>query len=131
MAKTDIYFLSIILLSNKVSNWITTKIGMMMSIIKMLLLATFLLSSLTNAHDTNGTGKQVTSCKEPRPQMCTMDYTPVCGLLDGKTIKAYSNACSACSDNKVGVYIANKCEVDSLKYFDIEQQISKDVKKKS
>ena len=23
----------------------------------------------------------MTQCKDPRPQMCTMDYSPVCGII--------------------------------------------------
>jgi len=40
-------------------------------------------------------------CEEPRPQVCTMDYRPVCAsLIDGGQ-KTYSNGCSACADNSV------------------------------
>ena len=48
-------------------------------------------------------------CTEPRPQMCTMNYLPVCGLQTDKTSKTYSNACSACSDSKVIAYSLGKC----------------------
>jgi hypothetical protein len=42
-----------------------------------------------------------TSCAEPRPQACTMEYIPVCGhRYDGER-KTYPNACSACSDPDV------------------------------
>ncbi len=51
-------------------------------------------------------------CTEPRPEICTMDYTPVCGLqtVSGKEQwKTYSNACSACSDSSVSGYVENAC----------------------
>lgn len=36
-------------------------------------------------------------CTDPRPQVCTMDYAPVCGI-DADGMRAdFSNACSACS----------------------------------
>lgn len=41
----------------------------------------------------------------PKPEMCTMDYNPVCGC-DGET---YSNACVAAS---AGVSVASKGECD-------------------
>jgi hypothetical protein len=36
-------------------------------------------------------------CADPRPQMCTRDYRPACGLHRDGTRKTYGNACSACS----------------------------------
>jgi hypothetical protein len=39
-----------------------------------------------------------TTCIAPRPQICTMDYTPVCARLENGELKTYSNACSACAD---------------------------------
>ncbi|MCU7835770.1 MAG: hypothetical protein KZQ83_11045 [gamma proteobacterium symbiont of Taylorina sp.] len=49
-------------------------------------------------------------CKDPRPQLCTMDYTPVCALLQNDQYKTYSNACSACSDSSVISYTNIACE---------------------
>jgi len=40
-------------------------------------------------------------CPDPRPQVCTMNYLPVCGVLKGDSEKTYANACSACSDERV------------------------------
>jgi hypothetical protein len=59
-------------------------------------------------------------CTEPRPQMCTMDYRPVCATRDTgvRCIKApcpsseqktYSNGCSACSDATVSEYVEGEC----------------------
>ncbi|MCK5122521.1 MAG: DUF4136 domain-containing protein [Methylococcales bacterium] len=49
------------------------------------------------------------SCSDPRPEICTMDYQPVCGFDLDNNIKTYSNACTACSDKEVVKYIKNKC----------------------
>ena len=48
-------------------------------------------------------------CKDPRPQMCTMDYRPVCGTMTGGEKKTYSNGCSACSDISVLSYVPGEC----------------------
>ncbi len=48
-------------------------------------------------------------CADPRPQMCTKDYRPACGLLRDGTRKTYSNACSACSDPQVMTQGAGAC----------------------
>ena len=55
-------------------------------------------------------------CTDPRPEVCTMDYTPVCAFQrnDGAgTWETFSNACSACSNASVAGYRANACEADS------------------
>ena len=57
------------------------------------------------ATDTNSI--QCTS-EQKEAEVCTMDYTPVCGN-DGET---YSNACGACSTDDINSYIAGECEVE-------------------
>ncbi len=60
-------------------------------------------------------------CTEPRPQVCTMDYTPVCATREtGNRCETtpcptteditYSNGCSACSDKSVISYQPGSCE---------------------
>lgn len=53
---------------------------------------------------------KVTVCKEPRSQVCTMDYSPVCADVDDGNNKTYSNGCNACSDAKVIRYREGVCE---------------------
>jgi hypothetical protein len=61
-----------------------------------------------------------TTCTNPRPQACTMDYTPVCATRDtgircvttpcpSSEKKTYSNGCGACSDPKVSEYVQGAC----------------------
>ena len=51
-----------------------------------------------------------TACVEPRPQICTMDYTPVCAELVNGEVKTYSNGCSACADATVVSHRPAACE---------------------
>jgi hypothetical protein len=51
----------------------------------------------------------LTACTDPRPQMCTMEYNPVCGMLRGGGEKTYSTGCTACSDSAVTGYRAGEC----------------------
>ena len=48
-------------------------------------------------------------CPEVRPEMCTMDYNPVCGSLSDGSLITYSNGCNACSDPKVISYSHGEC----------------------
>jgi hypothetical protein len=49
-------------------------------------------------------------CNESRPEMCTMDYNPVCGSLPDGLFKTYSNACTACTDPNVNSYYPGECK---------------------
>jgi len=49
-------------------------------------------------------------CEEPRPQMCTMDYTPACGHHADGTVKTYSNSCSACAKAEVSFVVEGECK---------------------
>jgi predicted small lipoprotein YifL len=53
---------------------------------------------------------RMTACVEPRSQICTMDYTPVCAELKSGELKTYSNACSACADLNVVSHRPAACE---------------------
>src|SRR6478735_8096386 len=59
-------------------------------------------------------------CKEPRPEVCTMIYQPVCATRDTgvRCIRApcpseeqvtKSSGCNACSDEKVISYVEGEC----------------------
>ena len=65
----------------------------------------------------SSTDKSVVACEDPRPQMCTMDYRPVCGLREDGSEKTYSNGCAACSDPQVQSWRPGSCEQT-----DVDQQ---------
>lgn len=59
-------------------------------------------------------------CQSPRPQMCTKEFRPVCATRDtgircvttpcpSSEMVTKSNACTACSDDKVISYIQGVC----------------------
>ena len=48
-------------------------------------------------------------CPEQRPQVCTMEYMPVCALLESGRKKEYASACNACADGDVISYTPDAC----------------------
>jgi tetratricopeptide (TPR) repeat protein len=48
-------------------------------------------------------------CADPRPQMCTREYRPACGLHRDGSRKTYGSACTACSDPEVVSQAAGAC----------------------
>ena len=53
-------------------------------------------------------------CKDPRPQMCTMIYQPVCGVNQAGQFKTYSSDCNACSHIEVVGYNDGACEDNKI-----------------
>jgi hypothetical protein len=60
-------------------------------------------------------------CQDPRPEVCTFQYEPVCGLVDtGKRCvttpcpasewQTFSNGCTACSNPDVMGYREGACD---------------------
>lgn len=52
---------------------------------------------------------KLTQCDIPKPQICTREYRPVCGFENDGNHKSFSNACTACSDQKVTSYSEVDC----------------------
>lgn len=59
--------------------------------------------------ETQPTPSLVTQCAAERPQVCTMEYNPVCGQLAAGGSKTYSSPCNACADDTVSGYLAGEC----------------------
>ena len=49
-------------------------------------------------------------CKEPRSQLCTREYNPVCSTLADGSSRTDSTGCTACADSKVVSYIMGECK---------------------
>ena len=54
----------------------------------------------------------VTQCESPRPQVCTMEYAPVCAELVAGINRDYSSGCNACADDAVASYRTGPCPTD-------------------
>jgi len=89
-----------------------------------IILFTFILL-LTSAGYADGVEQNNrTVCSNPRPAVCTMDYTPVCGLSKDKTVKTYSNGCGACSNPNVISYVPQACPERILSADELSQLFS-------
>ncbi len=64
---------------------------------------------LVGCQSTSGHKEMDQTCTDPRPEICTMDYRPVCGYRSDQVPKTYSNGCSACSDTDVIGYQEGQC----------------------
>ena len=53
-------------------------------------------------------------CEEPRPQVCTREYNPVCATLKDGSTKTGSTGCTSCSDPEVVGYKMGACGIVSL-----------------
>lgn len=51
-------------------------------------------------------------CSSPRPQVCTMEYNPVCAQLVSGGVSVYSSPCNACADDAVSAYLPGACTDD-------------------
>ena len=48
-------------------------------------------------------------CMDPRPQICTMEFVPVCGVRDGGEKESFPNGCGACSNQGIVGYLPGEC----------------------
>jgi len=50
-----------------------------------------------------------TVCVDPRPQVCTREYRPVCARLTHSKDKTYATGCTACANIKAVSYVPGAC----------------------
>ena len=60
-----------------------------------------------------GADASLNACQEPRPQVCTMIYAPVCAQRGDGSEETLSSPCNACADDTVVAYQGGACEDDS------------------
>jgi hypothetical protein len=93
----------------------------------LLVLATSCSHDARDAEPTSATGAAggYVECVVPRPEICTREYLPVCGLrdtgircvtqpCDSWETKTFSNACSACADGAVYGWRPGECEEEGV-----------------
>jgi hypothetical protein len=73
------------------------------------IVATLVISGCSRTEEQPNDNDNLTACTEPRPQMCTMQYDPVCGVRDDGTEQTYATDCTACSDAAVTHYRSREC----------------------
>ena len=49
-------------------------------------------------------------CEDPRPQICTTIYAPVCAVHKDGQLQTHSSACNACADDTVQSYEVGSCD---------------------
>ena len=55
-------------------------------------------------------GDSLTRCTEPRPQICTREYRPVCAQLQDGRFKTFPTGCTACTDPDVAGFVDGACK---------------------
>ena len=63
----------------------------------------------TKSNEMKPDNPKIQVCREPRPEMCTQQYDPVCGQFIRGGSRTYSNWCNACSDKAVESYVPGEC----------------------
>jgi hypothetical protein len=65
---------------------------------------------ITLAGCANSENSGLTHCTEPRPQICTNEYNPVCATLAGGQRETRATGCTACADAAVVGWVMGACE---------------------
>jgi len=55
------------------------------------------------------TEMELEMCVDPRPEICTMEYAPVCGVRDDGNGESFPNGCGACSNQEIVGYQPGEC----------------------
>jgi len=80
---------------------------------KLLMLLWFTLTLAACAYsDKNNTTEPeaLITCKEPRPQICTREYNPVCATLKDGSTQTMATGCTACSNYQITAYEMGQCK---------------------
>ncbi len=83
---------------------------LLISALTLATLAGFLTACTTPTKSVEPEVSPLTSCEEPRPQVCTMIFAPVCASRADGNLETYASGCNACADDQVSSYLNGACE---------------------
>ena len=74
-------------------------------------LAGLLVAAAASACSVRGLPEKAQVCRDPRPEVCTAIYAPVCAfrLAEGLPPATYASGCSACADPMVAGFVEGAC----------------------
>ena len=75
-----------------------------------LFMAMMLSACVSTTIEDKSDAPKLAKCPEERPEMCTMQYDPVCAKLIDNTLQTFSNSCSACADKQSVAYLQGECK---------------------
>ncbi len=52
----------------------------------------------------------LTACEDPRPQVCTTIYAPVCAVHEDGHRETHASACNACANDTVTAHEPGPCD---------------------
>jgi hypothetical protein len=52
----------------------------------------------------------IVACEDPRPQVCTMIFAPVCATHEDGHLETHASSCNACANDQVLQYLPGACE---------------------
>lgn len=91
------------------------KVLQLLPVISLGILAVGCATSSDEKIDLNEPGAlDIILCEEPRPQICTREYDPVCATLKDGSTRTGATGCTSCSDFEVVGYKVGACEAISL-----------------
>ncbi len=53
---------------------------------------------------------ELIACEEPRPEVCTNEYNPVCASYKDGSKKTGATGCTSCADHEVTGYTMGACK---------------------
>ena len=91
------------------------KVLRLLPVISLAILAAGCATSSDEKNNLNEPGVlDIILCEEPRPQICTREYDPVCATLKDGSTRIGATGCTSCSDSEVVGYKKGACEAVSL-----------------